>query len=65
MLPPPRARNLLRYWIRQAGYRPPSTVKLNEILRQMTESRPDAHPRVEWNGVEVFRRHGRLYLGPV
>lgn len=61
-LPPARARNLLRLWIRKAGVRPPSTVKLQEILRQMLESRPDAHPRVEWDGAAVQRRRGRVYL---
>lgn len=61
-LPLPRARNLLRFWIRQRGFRPPSTVKLQEILRQMLESRPDASPRVVWDSVEIARRGRRLYL---
>ncbi len=58
----PRARNALRYWIRVAGVRPPSTVKLQEILRQMFESRPDATPRVAWDGAEISRRRGQLVL---
>lgn len=63
VLTPSRARNLLRFWIREHGFRPPSTVKLQEVLRQMLESRPDAHPRVAWEGAEIHRRRGRLYLG--
>jgi tRNA(Ile)-lysidine synthase len=61
-LSPPRARNLLRYWIRAAGLRPPSTVKLDEIFRQMLHSRVDALPRVEWEGAAIMRHRGRLRL---
>ncbi len=61
-LAPPRARNLLRFWIRASGFPPPSTVKLHDILRQMLESRIDAAPRVAWGAAEIARRRGRLYL---
>jgi tRNA(Ile)-lysidine synthase len=62
----PRARNLLRYWIRSAGYIPPPAARLQEILKQMLEARADAVPCVKWEGAEVRRYRDRLYvLGPL
>lgn len=64
VLEPRRARNLLRYWIRSAGFRSPSTVKLNDILRQMLDSREDASPCIAWDTAQVRRRRGKVHLEP-
>jgi tRNA(Ile)-lysidine synthase len=49
----PRARNLLRYTLAQQGMILPSTIKLEEILRQLLSSRPDAKLRVVFGNAEV------------
>lgn len=56
-----RRRNVLRFWIRQRGGRPPSTRKLLALERDMFAAAPDRVPMVEWQGFVVRRFRGLLY----
>lgn len=56
----PRARNLLRYWLRGLGLPTPPAHKLDEILNQLP-ARPDRNPCIDWPGGEVRRYRRRLY----
>ena len=56
----PRARNLLRYWLRSLGLPTPPAHKLDEILNQLP-ARADRNPCVDWPGAEVRRYRRRLY----
>ena len=60
-LSPERQRNALRAWIRGQGYLPPSTRRLAAI-QQMLSARWDAQAHVAWQGAEVRRYRGDLYL---
>ncbi len=63
-LPPPRARAVLRAWIRESDYRLPDTARLDRLLREMTEAAADRNPMIHWAGVEARRYRDRLYLMP-
>lgn len=60
-LNPERRRNLLRYWIRRRGARPPSTRKLAAIEHDMLAASADRVPCVAWDGWEMRRHRGWLY----
>lgn len=60
----PRRRNLLRHWLRSRGLPLPDTVHLHRIEQEVLPARPDAEPRVDWNGVEVRRYQDDLYAIP-
>lgn len=61
LLNPERRRNLLRYWIRRRGARPPSTRKLAAIEHDMLAASADRVPCVAWDGWEMRRHRGWLY----
>ena len=61
-LPGPRARAVLRAWIRGRGFELPDTARLDRILREMTGAARDRNPLVHWPGVEVRRYRQRLHL---
>ncbi len=58
----PRARNLLRYFLRMNGVAMPDAVRLDELLRQATGARPDARVSVALGPVEIKRFHGHLHV---
>lgn len=58
----PRARNLLRYFLRVNGVAMPDAVRLDELLRQATGARLDARVCVTLGGVEVRRFRGHLHI---
>jgi tRNA(Ile)-lysidine synthase len=58
----PRARNLLRYMLVRRGAVMPSTVKLDDILRQLLSSRCDANPHVIFGDVEVRCFRGIIHV---
>lgn len=60
-----RQANLLRYWIRQGGYRLPNTRRLQEILRQLAAARVDGALCIRWDQVQLRRYRDRLYRVPV
>lgn len=61
-LSPARLRNLLRYWLQQAGGGLPSTAVLARMQQDLLHSREDAEPCVRWGGHELRRYRGALYL---
>ena len=60
-LPRPRAKQVLRYWLAEAGFKVPPANKLEQIFADMLAARPDRLPCVRWAGVELRRYRDRLY----
>jgi tRNA(Ile)-lysidine synthase len=56
-----RRRNLLRYWLRQAGFEVPSADMLDRIDTELLGVASDALPLIRWPGCELRRYRGRLY----
>ena len=56
----PRARNLLRSYLRREGLRTPSEANLREMLRQLVTSDEDACIRIMQDGAEIGRHRGRI-----
>jgi tRNA(Ile)-lysidine synthase len=65
-LPEPRARNLLRWWLAANGQPLPSTIRLQEMLRQLLTAKADAGVKISVNnaGVYLRRYRGFAYLKP-
>ena len=61
-LPPHRARNLLRWFLRQRGLPAPSTARLAAMLAQLTGARGDANVTLAHAGVEVGVHRGRIVV---
>jgi tRNA(Ile)-lysidine synthase len=61
-LPAARARNVLRWFLRAEGLRPPSEARLAEMLRQLERAAPDANPRIAHDGAEIGCHRGRIVL---
>ena len=61
----PRAKNLLRHTLAQQGAALPSTVKLEEILRQLLSSRPDAKLHIAFGNTEIRCFKGVLHVRPL
>ncbi len=57
---PARARNLLRWYLRQQGLVPPSTARLAAMLEQLAHAAPDARVRLAHDGVEIGIHRGRI-----
>lgn len=60
-LPRDRQVNLLRWWLRREGLRPPSTARLTAALPDFLVARQDGAPALRWTSGEVRRYRGRLY----
>ncbi|SRR6266581_2424693 len=56
----PRARNVLRYLLANAGVRIPSEQRLSEVLRQLLGAGPDRHPEVHFGDHAIVRRRGEV-----
>ncbi len=61
-LPPHRARNSLRYFLRGNGLLMPDADRLDELLSQAVTARGDAAVRVVLGGAELRRFHDALYI---
>jgi tRNA(Ile)-lysidine synthase len=61
-LPEHRARNLLRWLLRQHGLRAPSAARLSAMLRQLTTAAPDSRVRLAHEGVEIGIHRGRIVV---
>ncbi|MEO8508640.1 MAG: tRNA lysidine(34) synthetase TilS [Betaproteobacteria bacterium] len=61
-LPAHRARNLLRWFLRQRSLAAPSTARLAAMLDQLTRSRGDAHVRLLHEGVVLGLHGGRIHV---
>ncbi|WP_207061760.1 tRNA lysidine(34) synthetase TilS [Motiliproteus sp. SC1-56] len=57
-----RQKLLLRSWIEQQGVRLPTAALLARILDEVVPARPDAEPLLQWDGIELRRYQGALYL---
>lgn len=55
-----RARNILRYLLAVRGLQAPSSVRLEEVLRQFMEAGPDRHPSLELPTYRLFRTRGQV-----
>lgn len=58
----PRRKNVFRYWLRLNQIPLPSEVKLDDILRQVTEAGLDKHPKIRWGDVEMRRVKGEIVV---
>ena len=61
-LPPAAARHLMRSWLKVLGAPPIPHRRLHEALGQLCRSRADATVRVAWEGVELRRFRGEVWL---
>lgn len=62
-LPRDRQVNLLRWWLRAEGLRPPAASQLGAGLPDLFSARPDGAPSLRWPEGEIRRYRGRLYAG--
>jgi tRNA(Ile)-lysidine synthase len=56
-----RARQLVRFWLRQRGARPLPARRLRELLRQLREAAPSAAVALRWPGGVIRRYRDRLW----
>jgi len=59
---PHRARNLLRWFLRMHGLRPPSTARLATMQRQLVHAAADARVRLVHGGAEIGIHRGRIVV---
>ncbi|BAO44095.1 tRNA lysidine(34) synthetase TilS [Thiolapillus brandeum] len=64
VLPAERLKNLLRYWIGSRDLPVPGEQIITRILQEVVPAREDALPQVDWEGGQLRRYRGRLYLMP-
>ena len=63
-LPPHRARNLLRWFLRQRALPAPSTARVEAMLIQLRTARLDASIRLPHAGIEIGVHRGRIVIHP-
>ena len=61
-LPPHRARNLLRWFLRGQGLPAPSTAQLAAMLAQLAGARDDARVTIPHAGIEIGIHRGRVAI---
>jgi len=61
-LAPPRARNLLRWFLRGHGLPAPSSARLSAMLDQLAAPRPDAEIRLDHAGIALGVHRGRVHV---
>ncbi len=61
-LPPHRARNLLRYFLRTQGLAAPSTARLAQMLTQLTTAAGDANVAIAHDGLVLGVHRGNVHL---
>ncbi|MGO8755565.1 MAG: tRNA lysidine(34) synthetase TilS [Gallionellaceae bacterium] len=61
-LEPVRAGNLLRWFLQQRGALLPDHTRLEEMLRQLREARPEAQICVTWDDRELRRYRDRVHV---
>ena len=59
-----RARNVLRWFLRQHHLRPPSTARLAAMHEQLVRAAPDARVRLVHSGAEIGIHRGRIVVHP-
>lgn len=60
-----RQQNLVRYWLRTAGFSAPEQSHWQQIQQQLFNGREDAEANVTWGDVSLRVFRSRLYLLPV
>ncbi|MFZ2540545.1 MAG: tRNA lysidine(34) synthetase TilS [Gallionella sp.] len=58
----PRAKNLLRYFLYQHNAPMPQAAQLDDMLRQLSNARPDAAVCISYGDREVRRYQGKVYV---
>ncbi len=61
-LPVPRRANAVRAFLASHGLAMPSERRLTEMARQLYDSRDDARPRIEHDGVVISRHRGEVLV---
>jgi tRNA(Ile)-lysidine synthase len=61
-LPVVRARNVLRYWLRERTAPPLSLRRLDDAYDQLCNARSDAMVKISWHGFEMRRYRGQVWL---
>lgn len=61
-LSPPRARNLLRWFLRREGLRAPAAAHLADMLRQIRAGTADARTRIAHDGMEIGCHRGYVVV---
>jgi tRNA(Ile)-lysidine synthase len=61
---PARARNLLRWFLRELGLPAPSSARLSAMHEQLAHATPDARVRLAHAGVELGVHRGRIRAHP-
>ncbi len=61
-LSPARARNLLRWFLRNEGLKPPSEARLADMLRQFMDATPGARIGIAHDGAELGCHRGRIVV---
>jgi tRNA(Ile)-lysidine synthase len=57
-----RAANLLRWFLRRQGLRPPTEARLADVLRQLRSASGDARTRIAHDGAEIGCYRGRVVV---
>jgi tRNA(Ile)-lysidine synthase len=60
-LSPPRAKNLVRYFLHSLGAPMPQAVRLDDMLRQLCRAREDAAVCIAYGDWQVRRYQGKVY----
>jgi len=60
----PRLKNLLRYRLRQLGWRVPVATRLDEFAHQLQTAAPDRHPELVLPEGKMHSARGRLHWLP-
>ncbi|WP_394984726.1 tRNA lysidine(34) synthetase TilS, partial [Cellvibrio sp.] len=59
-----RGKNLLRYFLAAQGAPIPDSTRLQEMLRQLCNARPDAQVCIDWQGWQMRRYRDHAYTMP-
>jgi tRNA(Ile)-lysidine synthase len=63
-LSPARRRNLLRHWLRQAGFLAPDAALFERFDEELLQAGADAEPCLRWSGCELRRYRDALFALP-
>lgn len=57
-----RAANVIRYWIKLQGLSTPTASQLHRIINDVLNSKVDAEPCVEWEGIQLRRYRNSIFI---
>jgi len=58
----PEQKNLLHWWIRRQGFRPPSSASMPQVLHDLLQAGDDRHPGLSGQGYSLQRFRGQICL---